>query len=80
MIFLSSLWSKIQGWVLAAGAFLAILAGAYLKGQSDQKSKSTAKVNEKRLDDIKTKKEISEDVKKMPDTDLDRSLDRFMRD
>lgn len=80
MIFLSGIWSKIQGWALAAVAVIGILAGAYLKGRSDQKDTSTSKANQKRLDDISKKREITQNVEKMSPSDLDRDLDRFMRD
>lgn len=41
MTLLSSIWSKIAGYAIAVGGVLAVLAAAYAKGRSDQKSSQT---------------------------------------
>lgn len=80
MISLLLIWGKIKGWVVAAGAALAIVGAVYLKGRSDQKSNDQNKELKTRLDSVKKSKEVSDEVRKMSPSDVDRELDRFMRD
>lgn len=80
MIFLTMLWNKFQGWILGAGAVAGLLLGVYLKGRNDQSDATTSKENKKRIKDLKTSKEIEDNVSKMPRSDLDRKLDRWLRD
>lgn len=78
MMFL--VWNKIKGWVIAAGAALAVALTIYLKGRSDQKSHNENKELKDRLTSVKKSKEISDEVRKMSPSAVDRELDRFMRD
>jgi len=80
MIFLAMLWNKFQGWILGMGAVAGLLLGVYLKGRNDQSESTSAKENKKRIKDLETSKEIEDEVTKMPKSDLDRKLDRWMRD
>lgn len=80
MIFLTMLWNKFQGWILGMGAVAGLLFGVYLKGRNDQSDATTSKENKKRIKDLETSKEIEDNVTKMPKSDLDRKLDRWMRD
>lgn len=80
MTVLIYLWSKFQGWIIGVGAILAVLAGAYAKGRMDQKTVTSAKTNEKRLEDIKEARKIDEEIKKLPPDQLNKRLDRWMRD
>lgn len=73
---LSLLWGKINKYVIAVGAALGILLGAYLKGQSDQKNKQ----KNKELDTLREGNKIDEKVRDMPLSELDRNLKRWMRD
>ena len=80
MIFLTSLWTKFQGWIISVGAALALIAGVYAKGRSDSSKNAEAKQNKQRLDSINKSKEVSDEVRKMSPTDVDHRLDEFMRD
>lgn len=40
MIFLSMVWAKIRGWVIAAGAILAAFWFTYLRGRSNAKGQA----------------------------------------
>lgn len=80
MIFLTVLWNKFQGWILGAGAVAGLFLGVYLKGRTDQSASTTSKENKKRIEDLETSKEIEDNVTKMPKSDLDRKLDKWMRD
>lgn len=73
---LTTLWGKIDKYLIAVGAALGIILGAYLKGKSDQKN--TQKNRE--LDTLREGKKIDEEVNRMPITDIDRNLKRWMRD
>ncbi len=80
MSILAYIWGKFQGWIIAAGAIITILATAYAKGRMDQKTVTTAKVNEKRLDDIQEAKKVDEEIKKLSPSDVDKRLSKYMRD
>jgi len=80
MIFLTALWSKFYGYIVAVGASLALVAGIYLKGKSDQRASASAAENKVRLENIKKAKEIGNDVSKMDDASLDAELNKWMRD
>lgn len=80
MTFLLMLWNKFQGWILGMGAVAGLLLGAYLKGKSDQSKNTTLKESKKRVEDLQTARKIENEVSKMPKSDLDRQLDRWMRD
>lgn len=73
---LATLWGKIDKYLIAVGAALGVILGAYLKGKSDQKN--TEKNRE--LDTLREGKKIDEEVNRMPITDIDRNLKRWMRD
>lgn len=80
MSFLLSLWGRFQGWLIAAGAALAILIAAYVKGRNDQSTKVENKELKNRIESVKKSKEVSDEVRKMSPSDVDSALDRFMRD
>ena len=77
---LSSLWSKFYGYIIAIGTALAILAGAYLKGVSDQKSRQASQELKDRLQILKKGQAIDEQVRDMSGTELDRNISRWLRD
>lgn len=80
MIFLLSLWSKFKGWLIGAGVAITLVLGAYLKGRSDQKETLQNKELKDRIKSINQSKEVNDEVRKMSPSDVDRELDRFMRD
>jgi len=80
MTFLLTIWNKVQGWVIAASAVVALLVGVYLKGRSDAKAVNKTKTLEDRIESVTKAKEVENEVRKMSPTDIDKSLDRFMRD
>jgi predicted acylesterase/phospholipase RssA len=76
MTFLLSLWGRAKAWVIAGVSALALLGVVYLKGRSDQKNSNENKELKERLDSIKKSKEVSDEVRKMSPSDLDRELER----
>lgn len=73
---LATVWSKIDKYLITIGAALGIILGAYLKGKSDQKNTQ----KNKELDTLREGKKIDEKVNRMPITDIDNNLKRWMRD
>ena len=74
------LWDKFKGWVISAAALVALFVTVYLKGRSDQKETNQNKVFKERLESVTKAREVSDEVRKMSPSDVDRGLDRFMRD
>lgn len=80
MIWLSTIWSRFQGWLIAAAAGVALLVGAYLKGRGDAKAINKTKTLEDRIKSVEKAKEVENEVRKMSPADIDRRLDKYMRD
>lgn len=53
---------------------------AYLKGRWDKGKKVAQEKAQQRLDAIEDKKEIDDEVRSLPDDDLDRRFDRWLSD
>lgn len=77
-----SFLTPFKGYIIAGVIVALVAAGGFLywKGGSDTRSSINAKQNEQRLDTIGKAKENEEKVNKMPESDLDRDLDGWMRD
>lgn len=73
---LSGVWSKIAGYAIAIGGVLAVLAAAYAKGRSDQKSTQTTE----HLKTIKAAKEIENEVDDLGSNDIDTEYRKWLRD
>ena len=73
---LSLVWGKVNKYLVAIGAALGIILGAYLKGKSDQKNLE----KNKELDTLREGKKIDEKVNRMSISDIDSNLKRWMRD
>lgn len=80
MIFLTGLWNKFYGYILAAGAAMGVALSLYLKGRSDARASASAAESKKRLQTIEKAKKINEKVDNMSDADLDDKLSKWMRD
>lgn len=80
MIFFSALWAKAWGYIVGAGAVLAVVLGIYAKGREDNKSATIAAQNKQRIQDLQQSKAIHEKVTNLPADDVDKSLNTFMRD
>lgn len=72
---------RLWGWPAALAAATAALAVlSYRRGRSDEALVNTAKVDKGRLDAIKNRKEIDDEVVKMDTPAIDKQLDPWMRD
>lgn len=69
---LATLWGKVDKYLIAVGAALGIILGAYLKGKSDQKNME----KNRELDTLREGKKIDEKVNRMPIADIDNNLKR----
>jgi hypothetical protein len=78
--FLLGIWNKLQGWLIAAGAVVALLVGAYIKGRGDAADKAKTKTLEDRVKSVEKAKEVENEIRKMSPSDIDRRLDKYMRD
>ena len=76
----SSLWSRISGWALLAGALIAALGMAWLKGRAAGTAAWEERRNKVRDKAQQQSGEIRHDVQTDSDAALDRRLDRWMRD
>lgn len=70
------LYSKITGWLAAAGVAAAVLFAAYSRGRSDQK---TARA-EDRIKSTSEARKIEHEVDGLGGDDVDRRLNKWMRD
>lgn len=68
--------NKLKGWAVAIAAAFAILAGAYLKGRSDNATSATGE----RLKAVNQARKIEYETSKLGGSDIDAALSRWMRD
>lgn len=67
---------KIKNLLISFGVAVGVILTAYLRGKSDQKDSEKIKD----LESIKRGSEIDKKVRDMPKSDIDRNIDRWMRD
>ena len=77
---LSGLWTRISGWAVLAGALVAALGIAWLRGRAAGKASWEAKRSQVREKAQRQSGDIRHDVQTDSDAALDRRLDRWMRD
>jgi Flp pilus assembly protein TadB len=80
MAFLVKLWHSFQLYIILALAGVALITGAYFYGKQEQRAETRAEQAEQRAKDIQKARKIENEIRELPDTDLDRKLDRWMRD
>ena len=77
---LSGLWTRISGWAVLAGALVAALGIAWLRGRAAGKASWEVRRAQVRDKVQRQSGEIRHDVQTDSDAALDRRLDRWMRD
>ena len=77
---LSGLWTRISGWAVLAGALVAAIGIAWLRGRAAGKASWEAKRAQVRDKAQRQSGDIRHDVQTGSDAALDRRLDRWMRD
>jgi hypothetical protein len=79
MALLSGLWSRFAGYVVALGALLAILVGAFLKGRSDGKAVMREEQERHRREAITKKRKLDDEIDDLAPADLDQRMGRWVR-
>ena len=71
--------SKLQLYALIGGAFILGLLGIYSAGIARGQDKIKRKIDEKRLSNFKTAKEVQDEVSELDDTSLADRANKWMR-
>jgi hypothetical protein len=72
-------FSPLGRWVVIGIAGLAVAGGLYLKIYSDGAASERAKQDRKSLESLRDRNRTDETIDRMPTSDLDRELGRWMR-
>ncbi len=72
--------SKLKSWLAAAGVALAIVAGAFLYGRADGKRSAEAEVERAEASARDRARKVENEVNTLGSGDVQRRLDRWMRD
>jgi len=72
------LW-RFKGWLLAAGAVVAAVLGAYLTGRRDAGAAQAAQAARRRLDAMRVAKEVEDEVEILDDVGLSDRAARWLR-
>ncbi len=70
---------KLQLYALIGGAFILGLLGIYSAGIARGQDKIKRKIDEKRLSNFKTAKEVQDEVSELDDTSLADRANKWMR-
>jgi hypothetical protein len=77
---LSLLWSRLSGYLAAAGVAFAVIAGAFLYGRSGGKDDAEAEQARNNAKAIKKARGVEDAVQGMGSADVDAGLAKWMRD
>lgn len=80
MLFLSGLWARFSGYVVAAVAATITLLSLYFKIKSDGKNEAKLEQFKDQAEDNKKALEVSHRVDIATDNDVDKQLQLFTRD
>lgn len=73
------LWSKLKGYLVLAGIFLAALVTSYTFGRRDGKHLVHNKIKDDLIEDVETKNEIRNDVRGLSDDELSKRVSKWTR-
>lgn len=76
----AGIWSRVSGWLAAAGVALAVIAGAFLYGRAGGKADAEAEQARNNAKAIKKARGVEDEVNGMGDDVVDRRLNEWMRD
>lgn len=76
---LAALWSRVQGWLLMAGAALLVLVGAYAAGGRAARRSAQAKQAGARSEQRRKINEADAKLVEMDDDDVRRRLNEWVR-
>lgn len=75
-----ALFDRLKGYLFAAGAALAVIGGAYMKGRVDRKRELEAERQKERLRAIQQRKDVDDEVGNLGASDLDERYREWLRD
>lgn len=76
---ITAILAKLKGWLIGAGAVLAALAFAFLKGRASGVEAEKLRQAAKNAKAAKVAREIEDDVQGLSERDLDKRLSRWVR-
>lgn len=79
MTFLTALWGRIAGYVVAAGALLAMIGSIWLKGRQDGKAAMQEEQERHRREVLEAKRKRDSEIDNLAPADLDHRFDRWVR-
>lgn len=79
-LFLLGMWNQFKGWIVGAGVLLLAIASVYGKGRSDGKEKAIEDDRKELQKDVQDKKELDEDIANDSDSELNKRLQRWVKD
>ena len=79
-VMLLAFWAKFQKYILMLGALVAFIGTVWFKGYRASQEKFKRRQEAARERQRRSKEKIREKVRNSNDPDLDRRLDRWMRD
>lgn len=74
------LWSKIKTGLALAGAFFIALGIAFLKGRAEGKRVLQAEQDRARLNAMKHRKDVDDEIDSLGHADIDSELAKWLRD
>lgn len=75
-----SAWGKIKAALAIAGAVIVAIGIAFLRGRKAGIDHIEAEQDRRRLESMKQRKEVDDDISNLGSNDVDQSLARWMRD
>lgn len=75
-----SLWNNLKGWAAFAGIILFAIGVAFWKGRRAGIEHLEAEQQRRRLEALKNRKEVDDEVQSYGSNDIDTGLARWLRD
>jgi len=77
---LALIWAKVGRMVMAAGAFLAAVLAIVVGSRQAGRTAARTEQVERQLDDVNKVRKVQHEIRRVRNTDLDKRLDKWMRD
>jgi len=77
---IASLWLRIQGAALTAGAVLLVLLGIYAMGGRAARKSVELNMQKRNVQAAKDRRDVEEEIRVLPDADVDKRLHEWNRD
>lgn len=80
MSFLAALWGRIAGYLVAAGALIAMIGAIWLKGRQDGKELMREEQERHRREALEAKRKRDSEIDNLGPADLDHRFQRWVRE